>query len=130
MRRILIVEDDPGVRNLLTVALTRMDWQVFTAEDHKEALALSNALPFEVILLDVLLTETSGFAVARQLRDSQAACAVVFMSGYPVAHLRAALGADADCLAVLQKPFKMSELLRRVETLAVPRETGSLPCFA
>ena len=65
---ILLVEDDPGVADMLTTLLQERNYVVYTCKDGKDVLPLLGEQKFSLLILDVLLPHVSGFAVADQIR--------------------------------------------------------------
>ena len=103
--RILVVDDEATVRDLLAQLLADAGYRVSVAGSAREARALDE--PFDLLLTDVVMPETSG----PELAETVPARRVLFMSGY-----------DQDALArtdvpFLQKPFGRDELLHAVRTL-------------
>jgi two-component system alkaline phosphatase synthesis response regulator PhoP len=114
--RILIVEDEPGLRLTLGDRLRREGYLVETAEDGDEGLRRATAEPFHLLVLDVMLPGRSGFDVCRELRQAKILTPVLMLTARgqtidKVTGLK--LGADD----YLTKPFDMNELLARVEAL-------------
>ncbi|HSD66578.1 MAG TPA: response regulator transcription factor [Vicinamibacteria bacterium] len=113
-QRILLVEDEPGLRLTLTHRLGDEGYEVETARDGEEGLCRATGRAFDLILLDVMLPGMSGFDVCRELRRSRVATPVLILTARGdvvdrVVGLK--LGADD----YLTKPFEMAELLARVE---------------
>lgn len=118
--RILVVDDDPGVRRLLSVQLGLAGHQVDIAEDGADALvALGREKP-DVLVLDVMMPELDGWQVLAKLRSKPA------FADLPVLLLTAmtqredldksyALGASV----VMTKPYDGDQLVAAVETLLV-----------
>ncbi len=114
MKRLLLIEDEPGLVLTLADRLGREGYSVETAQDG--AIGLERALqePFELILLDVMLPRQSGFDVLRDLRQQGVDTPVIMLTARgqvvdKVVGLK--LGADD----YLTKPFEMMELLARIE---------------
>lgn len=114
MKRLLLIEDEPGLVLTLADRLGREGYSVETAQDG--AIGLERALqePFELILLDVMLPRQSGFDVLRDLRQQGVDTPVIMLTARSqvvdkVVGLK--LGADD----YLTKPFEMMELLARIE---------------
>jgi len=112
---ILVVDDDPDLRSLLTLALADEGYEVRAAPDGRVALDLLEAWPPRVILLDLMMPIMDGWAFrARQLatRGSDHIPVIVFSAApdMRVAALRPA--------AVLSKPFNLDVLLATVADLA------------
>jgi DNA-binding response OmpR family regulator len=115
---ILVVEDEPGVRNLIRTILTENGYRVLVAADVLEALQISQQHdgPIDLLLTDVVLPHASGVEVAKHLRVSRPGVRVLYMSGYTenaVAH-QSVLDADVE---LLPKPFSFEQLLSRVRQL-------------
>lgn len=70
MSRVLLVEDDPGVAELLALALTSLGHSVRVAPDGSVGLAAVDEEPFDVLLLDVMMPGIDGFETARRVRTS------------------------------------------------------------
>ena len=111
--KVLVVDDDPTVRSVLTALLDFDGVQIATAEDGPSALDTAQDLRPDVILLDVNLPGMDGFDVCRELKDRAAGERIVMLSGRtaPDDQLRGvAAGADA----FLTKPFSPLELIETV----------------
>jgi len=67
-RRILVVDDDPSIRTMVQTVLQRAGYEVATAHDGCEAIAMLAANDYDVVLLDVMMPKLSGVAVVEQLR--------------------------------------------------------------
>jgi DNA-binding response OmpR family regulator len=114
MKRILVVEDEPGMQMMLRDALGAEGYLVETAADGETALAASG--PFDLILLDLMLPKKSGLDVCRELRERGSTTPVLMLTARGETHDRVIglkLGADD----YLVKPFAMAELLARIEAL-------------
>ncbi len=113
-RRILLVEDDAGLRLTLTHRLAGEGYEVETAPDGEEGLRRATGRAFDLVILDVMLPGMSGFDVCRELRRSAVATPVLILTARGEVVDRVVglkLGADD----YLTKPFAMAELLARVE---------------
>ena len=79
-RRILVVEDDPTLRQALAFNLGREGFEVATAGDGESALATARGKPLDLILLDVMLPAMSGLEVLRVLRRDGITTPVIVLS--------------------------------------------------
>ena len=119
MSRILIVDDDPHVRNMLERVLRKADHDVETAENGKEALRVHRERPADLIVTDIIMPEKEGLETITELRKSFPAVKIIAISGGgrigPAQYLKMAeiLGADRT----FSKPFNPSELIAAVEEL-------------
>ena len=120
---VLVVDDEKMIRSLLKMSLQRMGYDVTTAEDGEEALILFQELPFDLVLLDILMPGIDGFTVCSELRK---------LSDVPIIMLTALnrpddivrgleLGADN----YITKPFTFKEVEARIR--AILRRTASKP---
>jgi PAS domain S-box-containing protein len=115
---ILLIEDEPLVRDLAFEVLTSRSYRVLTARDGEEALAIARAHPSEIHLTvtDVVLPAMNGKEVARRLREARPGLKVLFMSGYAeeqVVH-RGVVEKNVDFLAKPFTPAALSEKVRLV----------------
>lgn len=67
--KILIVDDDPDMRDALTIILESQDYEIVIAQDGLEALAALKAEKPDLMLLDLLMPKMDGFAVLKELQD-------------------------------------------------------------
>jgi two-component system alkaline phosphatase synthesis response regulator PhoP len=126
-QRILLVEDDAGLRLTLTHRFASEGYEVETAEDGEEGVLRASDEPFDLVVLDVMLPRKSGFDVCRELRQAGISTPVLMLTARGQVVDRVVglkLGADD----YLTKPFEMAELLARVEArLRRHQESGAPP---
>jgi two-component system, cell cycle sensor histidine kinase and response regulator CckA len=120
--RVLLVEDESAVRELLSSALERNGFDVVTASSAEEALTLASPA-FQILLSDISLPGMSGVQLARQLRRTLPSLRVLLMSGY--AREEFSSGPNAvDDLPFIPKPFATRTVVERLKSLIEPaRET-------
>jgi signal transduction histidine kinase len=114
--RILVVEDDPNVRDMLSLLLgTR--WTVRTAPDAAAALALVKQAPPDLVISDVRMPQIDGITLLRRLRDEPGTrdVPVILVSGR-AGEQETIAGLEAGADDFLVKPFSARELLVRVQT--------------
>ena len=115
-RTVLIADDDPRLRNLLTWTLEQGQFNVVEAADGLSALDRARDLKPDLILLDVGMPGMNGVEVCRQLRAEQVITPILILTGF---------GSEEDKIAGLEagaddyqtKPFGSKELLARVNAL-------------
>ena len=128
---ILIVEDDAGVRGLLTELLEGAGYATRCAQTGEEGLALARAERPALAILDVSLSGLSGYEVCRALRDDLGErLAIMFVSGARTESFDRVAGLLVGADDYLSKPFAPDELLARVRALlrrsAAPAAAESL----
>jgi len=115
-KRILLVEDEPGLVLTLTDRLESEGYQVDSAREGAEALKKAAEGPYDLILLDVMLPGKSGFDICRELRSRGSPIPILFLTAKgEVADKVVGLKLGGD--DYLTKPFDMMELTARVEAL-------------
>jgi two-component system, OmpR family, response regulator len=114
--RVLVVEDDPKVRDLLRRGLQRERFTVTVAEDGAEALWQAREFAYDAVVLDLLLPDTDGFAVCRQLRAEGSWAPVLMLTALDDVRDRVR-GLDAGADDYLVKPFDLAELTARLRAL-------------
>ena len=114
---ILVIEDDPQVRDLVEKILQNLGYKVVCAEDAYAARQSADAYPeIALVLSDVVLPGgTSGPEFAEELRTTRPDMKVIFMSGYP-ADAAMCNGFHGSHSELLNKPFKVAELAKAVKT--------------
>jgi two-component system, OmpR family, alkaline phosphatase synthesis response regulator PhoP len=124
VKRLLLVEDEPGLVLTLTDRLTREGYAVDSSADGESGLERASSEGFDLILLDVMLPRLGGFDVLHELRKRNIETPVIMLTARgqvvdKVVGLK--LGADD----YVTKPFEMVELLARIE--AKLRRAPSVP---
>jgi two-component system response regulator MprA len=114
--RLLVVDDDPDVRDSLRRALGYAGYAVATASNGADALASVSRSPVDLIILDVLMPMLDGFDTCRALRERGNATPVIVLTARDAVDDRVA-GLEAGADDYLVKPFALRELLARVNAL-------------
>ncbi len=113
---ILVVEDDAGLARQIASALTEAGHDPIVVHDGERALEKTKAMPFDLIVLDIILPGIDGFGVLQHLRAQHLASRVLMLTARGEVKDRVTglqLGADD----YLPKPFAMGELVARVNAL-------------
>ena len=113
---VLVVEDDPGVRQLTTGVLRDLGYRVLEAGSAREALAKlesDTGKAVRLLLTDVIMPESSGKELADLVRAMRPEVRVLFMSGY-AADVLGRHGVLEDGVEFLEKPFSVDTLARRI----------------
>src|SRR3954469_5559855 len=114
--RILLVDDDPKLARALAKGLRAHAYAVDVASDSDAALLRAAVYDYDVVLLDVMLPGSDGFAVCRALRERGVAAPVLMLTARDAVGDRIR-GLDAGADDYLAKPFDFGELLARVRAL-------------
>jgi PAS domain S-box-containing protein len=117
-RRILVVEDEDGVRDIVCRILTKAGYEVHAAGDPQEALklVLDRDLEVDALLSDVIMPGMSGTQLAVELRRSRPDLPVLFMSGYTSGPAPGGQELPPDA-PLLHKPFQNDQLLLAISQL-------------
>ena len=108
--RILVVDDDEGIRTTLTAILEDEGYKVDTAESGKEAILKSNAGFYNLALIDVRLLDMQGTELLTRIKDTVPRMRKIIITGYPTVHNAVdAVNRNAD--AYMLKPFDIGKLL-------------------
>lgn len=114
--KILIVEDDKKISEFLAKGLNEAGYLTEQALDGEEGLAKAVSLPFDIIVLDLMLPKLSGIEVLEKVREQKVMTPVLILSAKHSVDDRV-LGLQKGGDDYMVKPFAFSELLARVEAL-------------
>jgi two-component system OmpR family response regulator len=114
--RVLVVEDDPKVRDLLRRGLGQQSFAVAVAADGAEALWHAREHDYDAIVLDVMLPDTDGFTVCDRLRAEGAWAPILMLTALDDVRDRVR-GLDVGADDYLVKPFDLDELTARLRAL-------------
>ena len=126
-QRILVADDDDGLRQLLRLILAREGFEVFEAASGEQALALAVTVDPAVILLDVMMPGLDGYDVCRRLKSDQRTgdVPVVFVSAAEDVMRRNELQ-KLGAAACIQKPIGPRDLVARIQAV-LNRRNGAAP---
>lgn len=114
--RILVAEDHPGLAEDLKQGLEKNHYAVDLAHDGEDALAMSLSVPYDLIVLDVLLPSLNGFDICKRLREKQRTVPILFLTALDDLDSRVN-GLDLGGDDYLTKPFAFREFEARVRAL-------------
>lgn len=114
-RRVLVADDDTSIRVLVTAVLKRARYDVDTATNGRDVLEKVRAAPYDVVVLDMMMPEVSGFDVLKRLppREPCRGKFVVIMSAISAEAL--AKIPRGNVFAALRKPFEIADLVSAVD---------------
>jgi two-component system OmpR family response regulator len=114
--RILVVDDEPNIVDVISMALRFEGFEVESAATGADAIAAVAARPPQLLVLDVMLPDIDGFEVARRLASARAEVPIIFLtardSTEDVVHGLTVGGDD-----YVTKPFSLEELVARIRTI-------------
>ena len=113
MASILVVEDDPIIRQTVEYTLKRAGFTVRSVADGNEALPAAEEFQPDLILLDLMLPGMDGYQIAEKLRETDKETAVIMVTALDTERDKVR-GLDAGADDYLTKPFSMEELLARI----------------
>ena len=116
MKRILVVEDEAAIREMVALNLKRAGWDVLEAPSAERALELLHGEPCDAALLDIMLPGMDGLSLCETIRRDNVDIGIIIVSakGQEQDKIRGlSIGADD----YITKPFSVSELIARVEAL-------------
>jgi DNA-binding response OmpR family regulator len=117
--RLLLVEDDASIREVVSIGLTAAGFRLVTAADGREGLARARDGGFDALILDVMLPSLDGFEVCREIRKFSRVPVVMLTARTDLVDVVVGLESGAD--DYVKKPFELPELIARLR--AVLRRT-------
>lgn len=115
--RVLVVDDDPSITDLLGIGLRFVGFEVDAASSGHEAMVMAQDLRPDVLVVDVMMPDYDGFEVCRRLRDAGVEVPVVFLTARDaVADKVTGLRIGGD--DYITKPFSLEEVVARIEAVA------------
>jgi CheY-like chemotaxis protein len=124
--KVLLVDDDNDIRDVITQSLTRHGLEVVAASGVKEALQQVVSQSFDVLVTDLHMPGAGdGFAVVTAMRHFQPGALTIILSGYPdLPEAMQAISQNVD--QVLSKPVPISELVKVIQSKATDRKLSTL----
>lgn len=114
--RVLVVDDESTLADLLSMALRYEGWQVRTAGNGMAALSAARQFQPDAVVLDVMLPDLDGFAVLRRLREVAPTVPVLFLTARDAVEDRVA-GLTVGGDDYVTKPFSLEEMIARLRAL-------------
>ena len=132
--RLLVVDDEPNILELLSVSLRFSGFEVHTASNGQQALTSARAVKPDLLVLDVMMPELDGFEVVRRLRGEGSRAPVLFLTAKDATEDKVrglTLGGDD----YVTKPFSLEEVVARIRAVlrrgdAVQQAAGTRLVFA
>ena len=121
--RLLVVDDEPNIRELLATSLRFAGFEVYAAADGQSALRLARDVEPDLVVLDVMLPDMDGFAVTRRLRDKGQHVPVLFLTARDDTSDKVqglTVGGDD----YVTKPFSLEEVVARIRAILRRTQPG------
>ncbi|MEL7655634.1 MAG: response regulator transcription factor [Bacillota bacterium] len=116
MQKVLIIEDEPNIRELISYHLISNNYKVEEAEDGFKGLELSFKEKPDLILLDIMLPGIDGFEICKALRESGSKVPIIFLTAKNNA-LDKVSGLESGADDYITKPFSIHELMARIKAV-------------
>jgi two-component system response regulator MtrA len=113
--RLLLIEDDASIREIVSIGLKAAGFRVTTAMDGREGLASVRSGSFDAVILDVMLPSLDGFEVCREIRKFSRVPVVMLTARTDLIDVIVGLESGAD--DYVKKPFELPELLARLRAV-------------
>ncbi|MHB1340587.1 MAG: response regulator transcription factor [Coriobacteriia bacterium] len=120
MAKILVVDDEPNIQKLLTVALTNRGHKVITADNGVEALSSIEFDKPDLVVLDVMMPQMNGHQVREETRKRGNKIPILFLSAAGTFEEQVEQMRD-DLVDYIPKPFKPSEVADHIEAMLDPK---------
>jgi len=127
--RLLLVEDDASVSSFITKGLQEEQYAIDTTLDGEEGFLMASTIPYDLLILDVMVPGMNGFTICRRLREKGNTTPILLLTARDAVNDRVT-GLDTGADDYLTKPFAFPELLARIRALlrrggaqAIPRLT-------
>jgi two-component system response regulator MtrA len=124
--RLLLVEDDASIREIVSIGLSAAGFRLVAATDGRDGLARARAGGFDAVILDVMLPSMDGFEVCREIRKFSKVPVVMLTARADLVDVVVGLESGAD--DYVKKPFELPELVARLRAVlrrtSVPAETA------
>jgi two-component system response regulator RegX3 len=118
--RLLLADDEPAITDAVSYALRKDGFEVDVVADGEKALASARSMPYDLVILDIMMPVLSGTDVCRTLR-TESDVPIVLLTAKD-AELDRVLGLELGADDYVTKPFSMPELVSRVRSLLRRRE--------
>jgi len=113
--RLLLVEDDASIREIVSIGLKAAGFRVATAMDGRQGLASARSGGFDAVILDVMLPSLDGFEVCREIRKFSRVPIVMLTARTDLIDVVVGLESGAD--DYVKKPFELPELIARLRAV-------------
>ena len=121
MSRILVIDDDPDIREVLGWSLKSAGYEVALAAEGREGLNAYGAQPADLVITDIYMPNQDGLETIHELDQRYPRPAIIAMSGRALAGTMLSIASKLGAIQILQKPFSIEDVLQAV-TQALSRQ--------
>ncbi len=115
-RKILIIEDDKEIANLVNLHLKDNFWDTYTCNNGRDGLDIALGEKYDLIILDLMLPDLNGFDICRRLREERQYTPILILTSR-AEEMDRVLGLELGADDYLTKPFSVRELIARVKAI-------------
>lgn len=115
-RKILIIEDDREIANLINLHLQDNLWDTYTCDNGRDGLDIALGEKYDLIILDLMLPDLNGFDICRRLREEKRYTPILILTSR-AEELDRVLGLELGADDYLTKPFSVRELIARAKAI-------------
>jgi len=115
MERILVIDDDANLRNMIGFSLRGVGYEVVLAADGREGVEKHREQPADLIVTDIYMSGQEGLETIQELRKEFPTVPIIAMSGAVLANTMLTIATKLGATKVLHKPFEFDELLTAIK---------------
>ncbi|MBF0541056.1 MAG: sigma-54-dependent Fis family transcriptional regulator [Nitrospirae bacterium] len=116
MKPILVVDDDPNMRNALKGAVSRLGYKVLVADNGRDALSTVNSTPVSMVVTDMMMPKMDGLTFLKEIRQKIGSLPVLVITGYPTIE-NAVETMKEGATDYLIKPFDFDTLTKKIDSM-------------
>ncbi|OGF44755.1 MAG: hypothetical protein A2536_09415 [Candidatus Firestonebacteria bacterium RIFOXYD2_FULL_39_29] len=114
LKKILVIDDEAGIRILLFEQLSSAGYEVVTASDGDEGIEKINNQYFDMVISDLMMPKVSGIEVMKTLKKSNTKTKMMIMSGAGIEYVKEKM--KEGIFDVIAKPFDLDKMLTMIDT--------------
>lgn len=122
MKRVLVIEDDPNIIELIKIHLKDLNFEVVTASDGMSGLKTFEDQPFDLVILDLMLPKLDGLEVCRRMKKKREITPILMLTAKSE-EIDKVLGLETGADDYMTKPFSVREFIARVKAIFRRMET-------
>lgn len=116
MKKVLVVEDDPNISQLIQIHLNDLGYQIQVSNNGRKGYELASAANFDLIILDIMLPELDGLSICQKLRALDNFTPILMITAKSE-EIDKVMGLESGADDYITKPFKIREFIARVKAI-------------